>query len=163
MRGTSHGAGRGATNVPLRDRPAGPHHRRVSPTRRVTASLVALSVGLPGAVAVPAAQARGGGDEARARASAGCGHAARTRLELRGRDGGIRTDWRLERGRPGERWRIVVVQESRVVWRGVRRISTSGRIEQRLSLRDLPGADRVDVRASGPRGTSCAIGATLRG
>ncbi|MDO9408153.1 hypothetical protein [Patulibacter sp.] len=134
--------------------------------RRPVAVLVAvLAVATLGA---PAAQARGGrggggGDEARVRTSAGCGRAARTRLELRGRDGAIRTDWKLERGRAGERWRIVVVQEARVVWRGTRTISSSGRIEQRLALRDLPGADRVDVRASGPRGTSCAVGATLRG
>lgn len=137
----------------------------VLPRRPVAAVLAAIAAL---ALAAPTAHARhgddgGGGGEARVRTTAGCGHAARTRLELRARDGGIRADWKLERGRARERWRLVVVQESRVVWRGTRTISSSGRIELRLALRDLPGADRVDVRASGPRGTSCGVGATLRG
>lgn len=133
--------------------------------RRSAALVLAAALVVP----VSAAEAShggddgGGGGDSRVRTSAGCGHAARTRLELRARDGGIRMDWKLERGRSRERWRIVVVQESRVVWRGTRTISSSGGIEQRLSLRDLQGADRVEVRASGPRGTSCEVGATLRG
>ncbi|WP_026910617.1 hypothetical protein [Patulibacter minatonensis] len=133
-----------------------------------TASLVALALGL----AAPAAHAKHGGDdrggsgrgggESRTRSSAGCGRAARADLDLRGRDGSMRFRYELQRGRAGESWRVVVVQEGRVVWRGTRRISRSGRFEVRLTLRDLQGADRVDVRAGGPRGTSCAIGATLR-
>jgi hypothetical protein len=114
------------------------------------------------ALAPPVAHAKDG-DGSRVRAEARCGQAARTRLDARSRDGGIRLDWRLERGRARERWRIVVVQESRVVWRGSRSISGSGRIALRLALRDLPGADRIEVRASGPRGTSCGVAGTLRG
>jgi hypothetical protein len=160
-----------ATNVALRPGPTRRHDRRVPSTlcpsrSAATASLVALAVGL----AAPAAHAKHGDDdrggrgggESRVRASAGCGHAARTALELRGRDGGMRFRYELERGRPGESWRVVVVQEGRVVWRGSRRISRSGRFEVRLTLRDLQGDDRVDVRAGGPRGTSCTVGATLR-
>ena len=127
------------------------------------AAVAALALGAPAAQARPGGDDGGGGGESRVRTSAGCGHAARTRLELRARDGALRLDWSLERGRARERWRLVVVQEGRVVWRGTRTISGTGRIEQRLGLRDLPGADRVDVRASGPRGTACGIGATLRG
>jgi hypothetical protein len=56
----------------------------------------------------------------------------------------------------------VVVQEGRVAWRGTPRIAASGGLRVRLTLRDLVGADRVEVRASGPRGTSCAVAATLR-
>lgn len=115
------------------------------------------------AVGAPAAHARSGGDDARTRAGARCGQGARTRLELRGRDGGIRLDWRLQRGRARERWRVVVVQEGRVAWRGTRAIARGGELRLRLGLRDLAGADHVEVRAGGPRGTSCATDATLRG
>jgi hypothetical protein len=128
----------------------------------VVATLVAL-------VPVPVAQAdRGGGDdgrggEVRVRTTARCGHGARTRLELRARDGRIRLDWDLERGRAGERWRVVAVQESGVVGRRIVRLDRAGGAELRWTLRDLEGADRIEVRAGGPRGTTCTIGATLRG
>lgn len=160
-----------ATKVALRPRPPGAHHRPVLPPvpprpraarAPVALVVVALAAVVPGAVAPPAADARGG-DDARVRTAARCGRAAATRLELRGRDGGIRMDWRLERGRARERWRVVVVQEGRVAWRGTRSIAGSGELRLRLTLRDLSGADRVEVRASGPRGTACGVAATLTG
>jgi hypothetical protein len=49
-----------------------------------------------------------------------------------------------------------------VVWRGsVQARSGSFSVERRL--RDLAGADRVSVRASGPRGVTCRLTATLAG
>lgn len=134
---------------------------------RIRAVLAALAV----VATLPASPANadrgggsgGGGDDARVRTTARCGHGARTRLELRARDGRIRLDWDLEHARAGERWRVVVVQESSVVGRRVVRLGRSGGAEVRLTLRDYEGADRVEVRASGPRGTTCAVGATLRG
>lgn len=125
------------------------------------ATVVALAAALAGGA--PVAHARHGGDDARTRTEERCGRGASTRLELRGRDGGIRLDWRLQHGRARERWRVVVVQEGRVAWRGVRAIGGRGELRVRLGLRDLVGADRVEVRAGGPRGTTCATRATLRG
>jgi hypothetical protein len=92
-----------------------------------------------------------------------CGQAARVRLELRGRDGAIEVRFGLEGGRPRESWRIVVVRDGRVERRAARRSDGSGRFEVRLSLRDLPGGDRVRGRAVGPRGTVCEAEGTLRG
>ena len=155
-----------ATKVALRPGPARAHDRRVSSVvrrrRPLAAALAALAVGAPSGVLAPVAHAEGGGED-RVRTSARCGRGADTRLELRARDGGIRMDWRLEDGRARERWRVVVVQEGRVAWRGTRSIARSGELRLRLSLRDLPGADRVEVRASGPRGTACGLAVTLRG
>lgn len=104
-----------------------------------------------------------GGDDARVRQEARCGRAASLRLELRARDGAIRTRFALEHGRRGETWRSVLVQEDRVVWRGSRRLAGSGAFEVELRLRDLPGVDRVAVRTTGPHGTVCRVAATLRG
>lgn len=129
--------------------------------RPLAAVLATIAVGAPLVARPPGARA--GDDDARTRTSARCGRGASTRLELRGRDGGIRVDWRLERGRARERWRVVVVQEGRIAWRGTRTIARSGELRLRTELRDLPGADRVEVRASGPRGTACGLAATLRG
>lgn len=113
------------------------------------------------ALAPAPALARGGDD--RVRTERRCGQAARVRLELRGRDGAIEVRFRLERGRPRESWRIVVVRDGRVVGRTSRRLDRTGRFEVRLSLRDLPGGDRVRGRAVGPRGTVCEAEGTLRG
>jgi hypothetical protein len=114
-------------------------------------------------LAVPAPAAARGGDDDRVRVERGCGQAARLRLELRGRDGAIEVRLGLERGRAREAWRIVVVRDGRVVERTTRRLDRSGRFAVRLSLRDLPGGDRVRGRAVGPRGTVCEAEGTLRG
>ena len=57
-----------------------------------------------------------------------------------------------------------MVQERRVAWRGT--VSASGgsrsfRVERDLD--DLPGADAIMVRASGPRGVTCSASGTLSG
>jgi hypothetical protein len=66
----------------------------------------------------------------------------------------------VRRNRRGERWRVVLVHERRVAWRGVRTSGSSG-FRVRRTLRDLGGSDRVKVRASGPRGVTCEAAATL--
>lgn len=130
------------------------------PRRSVAALLIAAAT-LPAAAPVPAL-ARGGDDD-RVRVERRCGHGARVRLELRGRDGTIEVRFRLERGRAREAWRVVVVHDGRVEERAVRRLDPSGRFEVRLALRDLPGGDRVRGRAVGPRGTVCEAEGALRG
>jgi len=57
----------------------------------------------------------------------------------------------------------VLVHEGRVEWRGrARPRGPRGSFEITRRVRDLPGADRVMVRATGPRGLSCSASATLR-
>ncbi len=123
-------------------------------------AVVAIAVALLVAGAAPAA-ARDG-DRREARVEGSCGKGASSKLRLRSRDGEIRVEFELRRNRRGERWRVVLVHERRVVWRGsVRTSRSSGSFRGRRTLRDLGGSDRVKVRASGPRGVTCEAAATL--
>jgi hypothetical protein len=102
----------------------------------------------------------GGGSEVRAAGS--CGKGAASSLRLRGRDGAIKVRFEVDHSRARASWRVVLVQDRRVVWRG--RARTRGdSFEIERSLRDLPGADRVTARAWGPSGVTCAAAVTLPG
>jgi hypothetical protein len=138
--------------------PAGP----LSPTRVLTVlAVLLLASGVAGA---ERASARGGGDDPEVRVSGRCGAGATSKLRLRSRDGGIRVRFEVDHTRPGSRWRVVLVQDRRVVWRGSARTrGTSDAFEIERRLRDLPGADTVTARAWGPRGLTCAAAATLPG
>lgn len=104
----------------------------------------------------------GGGDDDRARVDATCGGGVRGRLELRADDGAIALRLDVDRAPRRSAWRVTVSQEGRVAWRG-RTTARRGSFRVRRTLRDLAGADRIGVRASGPRGLSCRAFATLRG
>jgi hypothetical protein len=116
-------------------------------------------------LALPASsQARGGGgDDDEVRTSGTCGGGARSELRLKADDGAIELRFEVRGARRGS-WRVVVVQERRVAWRGT--VSAGGgsrsfRVERELD--DLPGADAIMVRASGPRGVTCNASGTLSG
>ena len=115
-------------------------------------------------LALPASsQARGGGGDDEVRASGRCGGGARSELRLKADDGTIELRFEVRGARRGS-WRVVVVQERRVAWRGTVRASggsRSFRVERDLD--DLPGADAIMVRASGPRGVTCSASGTLSG
>jgi hypothetical protein len=127
---------------------------------RVLASLL-----LAACAAAPALARDGSQDDGRreARVSGTCAKGAASKLRLRSRDGTIRVEFDLTRRRPSERWRLVLVHERRVAWRGSVRTSSGGSLRMRRSLDDYGGADSVRVRASGPRGLSCEASATLAG
>jgi hypothetical protein len=116
-------------------------------------------------LALPASsQARGGGgDDDEVRTSGTCGGGARSELRLKADDGAIELRFEVRGARRGS-WRVVVVQERRVAWRGT--VSAGGgsrsfRVERELD--DLPGADAIMVRALGPRGVTCNASGTLSG
>jgi hypothetical protein len=116
-------------------------------------------------LALPASsQARGGGgDDDEVRTSGTCGGGARSELRLKADDGAIELRFEVRGARRGS-WRVVVVQERRVAWRGTVSAgsgSRSFRVERELD--DLPGADAIMVRASGPRGLTCNASGTLSG
>jgi hypothetical protein len=96
------------------------------------------------------------------RVEGSCGAGAESRLRLRADDGSIRVEFRVDSRRSGERWRVALVHERRVVWRGRVRTRSGGSFRIRRSMRDYDGADEVSVRASGPGGNTCQAGATLR-
>ena len=91
-----------------------------------------------------------------------CGSGASSELRLKSRDGGIELWFELDEGRAGVVWRVVIVHERRVAWKGAARTTRpSSSFELRRTLQDLPGADAVIASAWGPRGLVCRAAATL--
>jgi hypothetical protein len=148
--------------------------RMHSPARRRTLSLpiavlialLALTLlGPAAAFAKGGGGGGGGGGDARpeVRVAGACGRGATSTLKLKARDGGIETEFEVH-GRSGAKWRVAIVQEARIVWRGRARTlgaSRSFSVERRLA--DYPGADHVTARAVGPRGITCQATAMLPG
>jgi hypothetical protein len=113
-----------------------------------------------------AAQARGGdgGERPEVRVAGACGHGARSRLRLRARDGAIEMEFEVDENRAGRLWRVVVVHERRVAWRGRARTGrSSGSFSVERRIADYAGSDQVMARAVGPRGITCQATATLPG
>jgi hypothetical protein len=91
-----------------------------------------------------------------------CGHGAVATLRLRSRDDGIELRFEVDQSRADVSWRVVLVHERRIAWRGAARTTRpGGSFEVRRTLPDLPGADVVTARAWGPRGLVCRADATL--
>jgi hypothetical protein len=91
-----------------------------------------------------------------------CGGRAAAVLRLKSTDNGIELRFEVEHGRPGVAWRVALVQERRVAWKGVARTTRpNGSFEVRRTLQDLPGADAVTASAWGPRGLVCRATTTL--
>ena len=129
-----------------------------SPNRRRLPRWLALT--LLSLAALPPAPALAKADEVRV--AGVCGRGASAELRLLGDEGAIELRFRVAHNRPGALWRVVLVQERRIAWRGAARTSrSSGSFEVRRSLRDLPGADAVTARAWGPQGLVCRASATL--
>jgi hypothetical protein len=145
-----------ATEVPLRDRP---RHASLMSVRATTSIFLSLLMAL---CAPAAASARHGDDGDEVRAAGTCGGGVRSELRLKARDGVIEAEVEVDHARRGSSWRLTLSQEGRVVWRG-RITARSGSLRVERRLRDLAGADRVSVRASGPRGVTCRATATLPG
>ena len=105
------------------------------------------------------AQARGS-DEVRVAGT--CGRGATSSLRLSSHDRTIRIRFRVDSNRDHSRWRVVLVREGRIVWRGHVRADGGGSFTVVRRARDLRGADEVTARAVGPRGLTCIARATLR-
>lgn len=119
----------------------------------LTAALALLALVVPGA-----AHAR---DDARVEVS--CGGGAEAELRAEADDGAIEIELRIDSRRSGERWRIALVHERRVAWRGSGRTRGGGALRIRRTLPDYAGADEVTARATGPRGVTCQATAQLSG
>jgi len=131
--------------------------------RTPSAALAAVALALVLAAPAPAlALARGGGDP-EIRVGGTCGRGASSQLRLRAKDGAIRVDLRVQGRRAGERWRVVLVHERRVAWRGRARTRSGASFRVRRSLPDFSGADEVTARDSGPSGNTCQASGVLRG
>jgi hypothetical protein len=92
-----------------------------------------------------------------------CGRGATCSLRLSSHDGRIRIRFEVDSNRDHSRWRVVLVREGRIVWRGHVRADGGGSFKVVRHARDLRGADQVTARALGPGGLTCIATATLRG
>jgi hypothetical protein len=132
------------------------------PARRLLA-ITACAFAL--VVAAPTAWASDDEDDDReVRARGVCTGPATTKLKLKTDDGRIEAELEVDQNRSGVRWRVVLVHERRVAWRGSARTSgSSGSFSIERRLPDLPGFDTVSARATGPGGLACRVSATLPG
>ena len=105
------------------------------------------------------AQARGSNE---VRVSGTCGTGATSSLRLSSSDGTIRIRFRVDSRYDHSRWRVTLVREGRIVWRGNVRADGGGSFKVVRRARDLRGADQVTARALGPQGITCIATATLR-
>ena len=109
-----------------------------------------------------AAFAKGGDDEVRVRGV--CGRGTTSELRVKGDDDGLEVRFKVDYSRAGVAWRVVLVHERRVAWKGRPRTTRPyGSFEVRRTLRDFPGADTITARAWGPSGVACRATATLPG
>ena len=112
----------------------------------------------------PATALADGGDDQDVRIRGTCGKGVTSKLRLRAKDGAIQVEFEVKSNRGGERWRVVLVHERRVAWRGRARTRSGSRsFRVRRSLPDFDGADQVTARASGPRGNTCQASGVLAG
>jgi hypothetical protein len=105
----------------------------------------------------------GGGSRPSVRVTGNCGRGATSTLKLKADDDGIEAEFEVH-GRSTASWRVVLVQDARIAWRGRARTrgpSRSFSVERLLG--DYPGPDQVTARAVGPRGITCQASATLPG
>jgi hypothetical protein len=113
---------------------------------------------VPAHPAAPAPQAR-----AEVRAAGSCGRGATARLKIKERDGGIEAEFEINRSRPRGAWRVVIIHERRVEYRGRVRTNSTGWVNVHYRLPDFRGADAVLARAYGPRGITCTASAVMPG
>jgi hypothetical protein len=106
-----------------------------------------------------AAVAKHGGE---VRVAGVCSSGATSKLRLRSGDNGIQLQFEVDHSRAGVLWRVVIVHERRIAWRGAARTTRpDGSFEVSKTLGDLPGSDAVTASAWGPRGLVCRAAATL--
>jgi hypothetical protein len=93
--------------------------------------------------------------------AAGAGVCGEATLHLASADGRIQAQFALQRAGDGVPWRLVVVHEGHVAWRGRGHAGRRGALWLDRRLPDYEGVDHVMVRAAGPRGRICTASADL--
>lgn len=135
-------------------------HTTLSPIRPA-AILSVLALAL--ALGAPARALGRGGDDKDVRVTGTCGKGATSKLRLKTDDSDIRVEFEVHHRRAGD-WRVVLVHERRVVWRGrARTRAAGGSFRIRQSIPNFEGADQVTARASGPQGVTCEAAALIPG
>ena len=117
-----------------------------------TAALAAITLALAFGAPAPALAGDDGDKDVRVKGT--CGKGATSQLRITAKDGAIQVEFEVHSKRGGERWRVVLVHERRVVWRGRARTRSGSRsFRIRRSIPDFAGADQVTARASGRAAT----------
>jgi hypothetical protein len=125
---------------------------------------VLLALAFPATALADHGGGGGGGGRNEVRAQGTCGRGASSKLKLKQEDGGVEVEFEVDHNRSRETWKVVIVHEGRVVWRGrARTRAPSGSFSVNRRIRDYGGADRVTTRATGPRGITCVASAVLPG
>jgi hypothetical protein len=114
--------------------------------------LVALAVCALAAGVGPAGAEDG---RSEARVSGVCGAGGDWSLRVVAEDGAIELEFEVDDVRRGAAWRVALVRERRVVWKGSVTTRRSGSFRVRRVFGDLPGAETVTARAWGPAGKTC--------
>ncbi len=111
--------------------------------------------------ATPAAAIAKGGPPSEVRVAGVCTSGSAATLRLRLHEGGIELRFEVDHVRAGSTWRVAIVHERRVAWKGAVRTTRPGSFEVRRTLQDLPGTNTLAVQAWGPRGLVCRAVATV--
>jgi hypothetical protein len=96
------------------------------------------------------------------RAAGVCSKGVAAELRLKSEERGIELRFKLRQTQATSAWRVALVHERRVVWKGALRTGRQSRsFELRRTLQDLPGDDTVTASAWGARGLGCRVTAKL--
>jgi hypothetical protein len=135
-------------------------HRRA----RISVTSAAVLAATLFVAVTPGLAQNGKDDRPEVRVAGACSGGAKAKLRLRADNGDIELEFEIEHARAGVLWRIALVHERRVSWKGSARTTPpSGSFAIRRSLSDLPGYDTITARAWGPNGLACRATATLAG
>jgi hypothetical protein len=122
-------------------------------------ALVLLAAVLAAPVDALAARAD---DDDEVRVAGTCSRTSEVSLRLRSDDDEIRVELRIDTNRARASWRVVLLHERRLAYRATVRTSASSRsVRVRRELPDWFGRDTVAVRATGPRGETCRVSASI--
>jgi hypothetical protein len=102
----------------------------------------------------------GNGERREVRREATCTGSSEAELRVRAEDGRIEVRFEIETRRPRSTWRIVLLHERRIAFRGELH-TRGGDAELRRVVKDWFGEDELVVRASGPRAETCRASAVI--
>ena len=90
-----------------------------------------------------------------------CGGGAKPGLSVWAEQEGLGAAFTLEHARPDTDWRLTVVHEGHIAWRGGGHTDGAGMLKVVRRFGDYPGVDHVSVRAIAPDGATCAAAAAF--
>ena len=135
---------------------------RATPDGTHTVGMLRVTVAAFAALARATGSAQARSDDDEVRAVGACSRGVAAELRLKSDDRGIELRFKLRQTRASGAWRVALVQERRLVWKGTLRTRQQSRsFELRRTLQDLPGDDELTANAWGPRGLRCRASATL--